>query len=521
MGDLPVKRARRALLSVTDKGRLDEIAAVLESYDYQLIASGGTARYLRDNGFRVTDVSEITGFPEIFGGRVKTLHPLVHGGILGKNLADFEAPAVAALGVEPIDVVVVNLYAFAAALAQGLPPPEMIEQIDVGGPTMVRAAAKNHRRVTVLTDPAQYEEFLHDIRAHGGETSEGFRRRLAAAAFRHTAAYDAAIADWFTAYAEADGTAPTTTVRLPLRYGENPHQKAWLELPAPAPGAGELSAVGLTLHGGKELSYNNLVDLVAALKLVSDHGESCCAVIKHTNPCGFGIGQPATALARALLCDPVSAFGGIYAFNREIDDACAAALAERFLELVVAPRFTDEALARLQKKKNLRVLSCALPVFAAATRGRSRVFGRVALHQEEDEGFPELTTWKVVAGAEPDAATRRALTLAWTVCKHGKSNAIVLASPEATLGCGFGQMSRVDSVKLAVRKAGEQGLDLAGCAAASDGFFPFPDGVEELARAGVRAVIAPGGSIRDDEVAAAAQALGVTLILTDRRHFNH
>ncbi len=520
MGEVPVKRTRRALLSVTDKGRLDEVAAVLESYDYQLIASGGTAGYLRANGFQVTDVSEVTGFPEIFGGRVKTLHPLIHGGILGKDLADFDDPAVAALALQPIDVVIVNLYAFEAALARGLPPPEMIEQIDVGGPTMVRAAAKNHRRVAVLTDPAQYEEFLYDLRAHGGETSEEFRRRLAAAAFRLTAAYDAAIAGWINAYAEEEAAAGAT-VKLPLRYGENPHQKAWLELPAPAPGAAELSSVGLVLHGGKELSYNNLVDLVAALKLVSDHGESCCAVIKHTNPCGFGLGQPAAALARALLCDPVSAFGGIYAFNREIDDACAAALAERFLELVVAPRYTDEALTRLTKKKNLRVLSCQLPVFAAATRGRSRVFGRVALHQEEDEGFPELTSWRVVAGEEPDAATRRALTLAWTVCKHGKSNAIVLASPEATLGCGFGQMSRVDSVKLAVRKAGEQGLDLAGCVAASDGFFPFPDGVEELARAGVRAVIAPGGSIRDDEVAAAAQALGVTLILTDRRHFNH
>jgi phosphoribosylaminoimidazolecarboxamide formyltransferase/IMP cyclohydrolase len=521
MDDVSVNRTRRALLSVTDKGRLDEVAAVLESFDYQLIASGGTARYLRDNGFQVTDVSEVTGFPEIFGGRVKTLHPLIHGGILGKTLVDFNEPGVAALAVLPIDVVVVNLYAFEAALAFGLPAEEMIEQIDVGGPTMVRAAAKNHERVTVLTDPEQYEEFLHDIRANGGETSEDFRRRLAAAAFRRTAAYDAAIAGWITTYAEGDLAPSATTVKLPLRYGENPHQQAWLELPAPAPGGGELSSVGLTLHGGKDLSYNNLVDLVAALKLVADYGGSCCAVVKHTNPCGFGLGAPIEALQRALLCDPVSAFGGIYAFNREIDDACAAALAERFLELVVAPRFSDGALACLAKKKNLRVLSCQLPVFAAATRGRSRVFGRVVLHQDEDDGFPELSTWRVVAGEEPDAATRRALTLAWVVCKHGKSNAIVLASPDATLGCGFGQMSRVDSVKLAVRKAGEQGLDLTGCAAASDGFFPFPDGVEELARAGVRAVIAPGGSIRDEDVAAVARALGLTLILTDRRHFNH
>lgn len=519
--DHPASRPRRALLSVTDKTRLEDVAAVLESYDYELVASGGTARYLRDNGFRVREVSEVTGFPEIFGGRVKTLHPLIHGGILGKALDDFAEPSVAALGLAPVDVVVVNLYAFESSLAKGLPPPEMIEQIDVGGPTMVRAAAKNHRRVTVLTDPAQYEEFLHDIRAHRGDTSEDFRRRLAAAAFRHTAQYDAAIAGWMTAYAEDGAAGPTASATLPLRYGENPHQQAWLEVAGVAPSADPLGAVGLTVHGGKELSYNNLVDLVAAVKVVCDSAESACAVIKHTNPCGFGLGAPAAALERALRCDPVSAYGGITAFNRPIDDACGADLAGRFLEVVVAPSYSEAALAQLTRKKNLRVLSCDLPTFVMATRGRVRAFGRLALRQDEDEGFPELATWRVVSGAEPDAETRRALTLAWTVCKHGKSNAIVLASAESTLGCGFGQMSRVDSVKLAIRKAGEQGIDLAGCVAASDGFFPFPDGIEELARAGVRCVIAPGGSIRDDEVAAAAQALGITLIRTDRRHFNH
>jgi phosphoribosylaminoimidazolecarboxamide formyltransferase/IMP cyclohydrolase len=279
--------------------------------------------------------------------------------------------------------------------------------------------------------------------------------------------------------------------------------------------------VGLRQHGGKVLSYNNIVDLVAAVKLALDVDEAACAVIKHTNPCGFGLGPAATALERALRCDPVSAFGGVFAFNGEVDAAAAEILAGRFLEIVAAPAFSEEALARLTRKKNVRVLTYAPDRFLAATRGRVRAFGEIVLRQDEDEGFPELETWNVAAGDEPDPATRRALAAMWRVCKHGKSNAIVLGNAEGTLGCGFGQMSRVDSVKLAVGKAREQGLDLDGCVAASDGFFPFPDGVEALAHAGARAVIAPGGSIRDDEVAAAAGKLGLTFVLTDRRHFNH
>ncbi len=518
MGEHTVKRVRRALLSVTDKTRLEDVAAVLASYDYELVASGGTATYLRDHRFDVTDVSQVTGFPEIFGGRVKTLHPLIHGGILGKTLADYDDPAIAALELQPFDIVVVNLYDFADALARNLEPAKMVDQVDIGGPAMLRAAAKNFGRVAVLTSPAQYEEFLHEVRRHDGDTDIEFRRRLAADAFLLTAKYDAAIAGWF---ATQTGGSSSATARLGLRYGENPHQQASLVVPAPHAGAGELSGLGLEMHGGKELSYNNIVDLVAALKLVADSAESCCAVLKHTNPCGFGLGESREALARALLCDPVSAFGGIFAFNRPIDADTANDLAGRFLEVVVAPAFAEEALARLRKKKNVRVLSCDLSVFTAATRDRSRSYGQLVLHQDEDRGFPELASWRVAAGDEPDAGMRRALTLAWMVAKHGKSNAIVLADETATLGCGFGQMSRVDSVKLAVRKAADQNLDLQGCVAASDGFFPFPDGVEALAAAGARAVIAPGGSIRDDEVAAAAQKLGVTLIFTDRRHFNH
>ncbi len=524
---VPVPVKRRALLSVTDKSQLDHVASLLESYDYELIASGGTAAWLRDHGFAVTAVESITGFPEVFGGRVKTLHPLIHGGILGHAHEDFAAPELAPLGLAPIDVVVVNLYRFATALASDAPPAELIEQIDIGGPAMLRAAAKNHQRVTLLTSPDQYDEFLHECRAGDGVPSAAFRRRCALAGFRLTAAYDAAIADWLATQvsgqaAGADtpvGAAQESTRRIALRYGENPHQGATLLVPEHP--AGDLAGVGLHQHGGKALSYNNLVDLVAAVKLVLDADASCCAVIKHTNPCGLGLGAPARALEKALICDPVSAFGGIFAFNREVDLACAESLAGRFLEVVVAPAYSDDALARLLKRKNVRVMTWDPAVFPAATEGRARRWGRLVLEQEEDRGFPELADWQVVAGEEPDAATRADLALAWTVCKHGKSNAIVLARDGATLGCGFGQMSRVDSVKLAVRKAADQGLDLQGAVAASDGFFPFPDGVEALARAGARWVIAPGGSIRDEEVAAAARDLGITLILASRRHFNH
>ena len=514
MDSVPV--IRRALLSVTDKSHLDDVASLLRSYDYQLLASGGTAAYLSEHGFPVTEVSEVTGFPEIFGGRVKTIHPLIHGGILGKEHEDFEDPEIAELGLLPIDVVVVNLYAFEDALAKGLPEKEMVEQVDIGGPAMLRAAAKNYHRVTVLTSPDQYEEFLHETRAGDGVPSLGFRKRCAQVGFERMAQYNAAIAGWL---AGPDSGDSSETQDIALRYGENPHQEATLTVPASADG--DLSSVGLVQHGGKALSYNNLVDLVAAVKLVLDVDASCCGVLKHTNPCGFGLGDPAVALEKALICDPVSAFGGIFAFNREVDLATAEALAGRFLEVVVAPSYSDDALKRLLKKKNLRVMTWDPAVFPSATRGKSRSWGRLVLSQSEDEGFTELTDWKLVAGNEPSDAVRRDLSLGWKVCKHGKSNAIVLARDGATLGCGFGQMSRVDSVKLAVTKAGDQGLDLNGCVAASDGFFPFPDGIEALAAAGVTTVIAPGGSIRDDEVAARANELGLTLILTSRRHFNH
>ena len=513
MAGVPV-RNRRALLSVTDKTGLAAFAGGLLGHGYELVASGGTAAALREAGLPVTDVDALTGYPEIFGGRVKTLHPAIHGGILGPDEASFAD--VASLGIAPIDLVAVNLYRFGEARAQGGEDAQLVGKIDVGGPTMLRAAAKNFARVTVVPSPAHYAEVLAELDANDGATTLPLRRRLAAATFRLTERYDDAIAAWL------EGLTGGGDCGVPLRYGENPHQGARLFLPDPgAATSADLASVGLTLHGGKELSYNNLVDLIAGLKLAGDFTDRCCAILKHTNPCGFALGAPAAALERALRCDPVSAFGGVFAFNAIVDEAAAAMMAERFLEIVAAPGYTPEALALLTRKKNVRVLTADLPVFLAATRGRSRGWGGLVLRQDEDEGFPELADWRLAAGPEPDAATRTGLALGWKVAKHGKSNAIVLCDAVGTLGCGFGQMSRVDSVELAIGKARAQGLELAGALAASDGFFPFPDGIEKLAAAGVRAVVAPSGSIRDADVAARAGELGVTLMLAGRRHFNH
>jgi phosphoribosylaminoimidazolecarboxamide formyltransferase/IMP cyclohydrolase len=504
----PVENQPRALLSVTDKTRLTEIGKLLHSYGYELVASGGTARHLREQNVPVTGVSELTGYPEIFGGRVKTLHPAIHGGILGPSMESFAETA--ELGIGPIDLVVVNLYRFRDAVAAGAGEAETVEKIDIGGPTLLRAAAKNFSRVTVVCDPAQYDELIIELEQGEGRTSPGFRRRMAGAAFRLVEQYNEAIAAWFEGAGE-----------IPLRYGENPHQEAALHLPAAPAGQSPLAGIGLTQHGGKELSYNNIVDLVAAVKLVGDFEQPCCGILKHTNPCGFGLGEGLDGLERALKCDPVSAFGGVFAFNAPVDEETAEVLAKRFLEIIVAPEFTPQALARLTRKKNVRVLTVDQNRFLNGTRNRTRAWGELVLTQGEDEGFPELAEWNVVAGEEPDTATRTALEMVWKICKHGKSNAIVLGDMTATLGMGFGQMSRVDSTELAIMKAGNQDLDLQGCVVASDGFFPFPDGIEKLAAAGARAVIAPGGSIRDDEVAEAARKLGLTLILTNRRHFNH
>jgi len=517
----PIDRRRRALLSVTDKRGLVELAKALSAYEYELIASGGTARHLRDHGCDVREVSDLTGFPEVFGGRVKTLHPLIHGGILGKREEDFAE--VGNLGMTPIDLVCVNLYRFEDAVTTEAEEATILEQIDIGGPALLRAAAKNFPRVTVLSDPDFYNECKTELQSHGGNTSLEFRRRMAASTFARITAYNRAIAQWLGNTVSQDSASEEMCDErfISLRYGENPHQRAWLELPPGHDGKPNLGSIGLQQLGGKELSYNNLVDLVAALKLVCDFTEPCCAVIKHTNPCGFGLGETTVALERALLADPVSAFGGVFAFNAPVELAAADRLGKMFYEIVAAPDYSEETLAKLRKKKNVRILTYERNVFMTHTVGKSRAFGKLVLYQDEDSNFPELQEWTLAAGPEPEPTQIKALTTMWKVCKHGKSNAIVIGDENGTLGVGFGQMSRVDSVLIAIRKAAAQNLPLIGAVAASDGFFPFPDGVERLAEAGIEAVIAPGGSIRDEEVAAAAQKLGITLILTNRRHFNH
>ena len=494
--------ARRALLSVTNKEGLVDFGRALVERGFELLASGGTARVLAEGGLPVCEIADLTGQPEILGGRVKTLHPAVHAGILAPRAEDLEGT-----GFAPIDLVVVNLYDFAGALARTEDEAERIEQIDIGGPTLLRAAAKNFARTTVLCDPDQYAEFLRAFDEGDGVPSLDFRRACAGRVFAQTQAYDELVArELFAATGH------------PLRYGENPHQGAsWRVL-----GGGGLEALGLRSNGGKPLSYNNLLDLVATLKLSLDLPDDGCVIVKHTNPCGVGRGATAVeAFGNALACDPVSAFGGIVAFGRAVDEEAAAALAERFLEVVVAPDYRPAAREILSRKKNLRWLDVERQRFATATRGNTRRWGRLELVQDEDEGFEELRAHQLVAGPRPDDALRAAGELAWKVAKHVKSNAIVLAGPQGTLGIGAGQMSRVDSCRLAVEKASAAGLSIEGCAAASDGFFPFPDGIELLAEAGVRCIFQPGGSIRDEEVAAAAEARGVSLLLTGRRHFRH
>lgn len=511
--DPGLKRPRRALFSVTDKTGLAELAARLQEHGYDFVASGGTASHLREHGFEVTDVSEVTGFPEIFGGRVKTLHPRIFGGILGAKEEDFDA--VADQAVDPVDVVVCNLYDFATAVAAGSEHAAVIEKIDIGGPSLLRAAAKNHARVCVLSDPADYAAFAEACSDGAGFPAAGFRRRMAAETFIRVTDYDAQIADYFA------GDVHEGHLGVELRYGENPHQQAELFLPGEDP-EDPLAGMGMSQLNGKQLSYNNLLDVIAAAKLVNDLEGVACAAFKHTNPCGVGTADtPAEALERALRCDPESAFGGIFAFTCEVDMASVEILRKRFCEVVLAPAYAEDALAILCKKKNLRVIVCDLAAFAAATRGQGRAFGQVQLHQQEDEGFPELAAWSHVAGPEPDARLRGALAFNWRVCKHVKSNAIVLGDHENTLGIGAGQMSRVDSTRIAIRKAGDQELDLRGCVCASDAFFPFADSIERLHEVGVQGVIAPGGSIRDEEVIAAAERLGITLIHTNRRHFRH
>ena len=543
---LGAKPIRRALLSVTDKSGLVEFARALAGFGVELVSTGGTARALREGGLSVKDIGELTGFPEMLDGRVKTLHPRVHGGLLYiRGNAEHEA-AVAAHGIQPIDMVVVNLYAFEKTAAQaGVAFGHLIENIDIGGPSMVRSAAKNFEDVAIVTRVSDYPALIQEMKsAHGAALSRATRWRLAKQAFALTAAYDAAIANTLeriggvpsdrssslgriaeapapeaTAVPDESALPVTLRINLPLaqtlRYGENPHQRAALY----ADGSG-LGIAGAAQLQGKELSYNNLVDLDACWELAQEFpsGESDPAVVvivKHTNPCGAATGTTILeAYRKALACDPVSAFGGVIGINRVVDGAAAEEIAKLFVEAIAAPGFSLEARERFAAKKNLRLVEVKA---APANPVVKNVSGGLLL-QDADTGRVTESELKVVTWRPPTTEELRSLLFAWRVSKHVKSNAIVYARDGQTLGVGAGQMSRVDAAKFGAMKAA---LPLKGCVAASDAFFPFPDGLEAVAQAGATAVIQPGGSAHDDEVIAAADKLGLAMVFTGIRHFRH
>jgi phosphoribosylaminoimidazolecarboxamide formyltransferase/IMP cyclohydrolase len=513
----------RALISVYDKAGLEELAAGLHAAGVEIVSTGSTAARITAAGVPVTPVEQLTGFPECLDGRVKTLHPRVHAGLLADIARPGHQAELAQLGVEPFQLLVSNLYPFEATVASGAAPAECVEQIDIGGPAMVRAAAKNHGSVAVVVEPSRYADVLAAL-AEGGFTLEQ-RRGLAAEAFAHTAAYDVAVASWFASGYAPDETAgnsgwPKVAGALwrradVLRYGENPHQRAALY----STGRGEGIAAAELLHG-KAMSYNNYVDADAARRAAYDFAEPCVAIIKHSNPCGIAIGADlAQAHAKAHACDPVSAFGGVIAANGPVTAAMARQVKDVFTEVVIAPGFDAEALDILTASKNLRLLRCAPP-----DRGRSvewrPVTGGMLLQSADQVGEPgdDPANWELKAGAPATAAQLEDLAFAWKACRSVKSNAILLASGGASVGVGMGQVNRVDSARLAVIRAGERA---AGSVAASDAYFPFPDGLEILAEAGVRAVAEPGGSIRDQLVIEAAQAAGITLYFTGVRHFYH
>ena len=508
-----------ALISVSDKTGLDDFARQLRELGWKIVSTGGTARSLRDAGCEVLEVSRHTGFPEILGGRVKTLHPWVFAGILAAPTAEHEAE-LSELEIPNIDLVVVNLYPFRETVARDdADLEEAVEQIDIGGPSLIRAAAKNHARVTVVVDPADYAEILSVLGS--GESGEDFRRRLAVKAFRHTAAYDAAIAAHLPRLMGEERPAAAAEVaetllrcrEVELRYGENPHQ--WGVLARREPMAG---LAGARQIQGKALSYNNLGDATGAWRLVWDLPGAGVVVIKHANPCGVGLDDDmAEAFRKARATDPISAFGGVIAANQEVVRVFAEVVMEQFAEVVIAPGFDPDALGVFADKKNLRVLE-AEPASGSALVVRDIDGG--FLIQESDTGW-EGEEREFVTDRKPVEQEMRALELTWRVVKHVSSNAIVVGAEDRILGIGAGQMSRVDAAKIAVAKATEMDHDLTGSVAASDAFFPFPDGVEALHAAGVKAVIQPGGSIRDNDVIEACNQLGVAMVLTRRRHFRH
>jgi phosphoribosylaminoimidazolecarboxamide formyltransferase/IMP cyclohydrolase len=509
---------RRALIGVSDKAGLLELATGLHANGVEIVSTGGTAKVIADAGVPVTPVEQVTGFPESLDGRVKTLHPRVHAGLLADLRKPEHVAQLSDLGIEPFDLLVVNLYPFARTVASGASPDECVEQIDIGGPAMVRAAAKNHASVAVVVDPARYDWVLESVR--GGGFTLADRQGLAADAYRHTATYDIAVASWMgsvlapSSEVFPDWVGASWERRNVLRYGENPHQKAALYTSG-KPGL----ATAEQLHG-KEMSYNNYLDSDAAWRAAYDHELPCVAIIKHNNPCGIAVSETdlAEAHRKAHACDPVSAYGGVIAANREVSVEMAEQVAEVFTEVIVAPSFADGAVDVLMRKKNIRILVASPP-----SRGGPEfraVSGGLLMQQSDiiDAPGDDPAKWSLATGAPVDEATLADLAFAWRTCRAVKSNAIVLASGGATVGVGMGQVNRVDAAKLAVARAGDRAR---GSVAASDAFFPFPDGPELLMEAGIRAIVQPGGSVRDAEVIAAAEAAGVPVYLTGTRHFAH
>jgi len=521
---------KRALLSVSDKTGLIELAQSLAARGVELLSTGGSARAMRDAGLEVRDVAEVTGFPEMMDGRVKTLHPKVHGGLLALRDNEAHVAAMEDHGIEGIDLLVVNLYPFEATVAKGADYDTCIENIDIGGPAMIRAAAKNHAFVNVVTDPEDYAALLAQLDENDGATSYAFRQQLALTAYARTAAYDAAVSNWMAGALGQETPrrrAFAGTLKQTLRYGENSHQKAAFYID----GSGREGVATAQQHQGKELSYNNINDTDAAFELVAEFGTDtpACAIIKHANPCGVAVGATLLdAYKAAFDCDRTSAFGGIVALNQPLDAATAEEITGIFTEVVIAPGASDDAKAIFAAKKNLRLLTTGgLPDVRAGGLAYRQVAGGL-LVQDKDNGFVGMDDLKVVTKKAPSEDQMRDLLFAWKVAKHVKSNAIVYVRNGATVGVGAGQMSRVDSALIAAKKAERMAEALGlpqpltiGSAVASDAFFPFPDGLMEAAAAGATCVIQPGGSMRDDEVIAAADEAGLAMVFTGMRHFRH
>ena len=522
-------RIQRALISVSDKQGIVEFSRALSELDIEIISTGGTAALLRDNKIPVRDVAEITGFPEMMDGRVKTLHPKVHGGILALRDNPEHVAKMKEHGIAPIDLVVVNLYPFEATVARGAAFEEIVENIDIGGPSMVRAAAKNHHDVGVVVDPEDYGPIIDEIRANGVALSDATRFRLFTKAFEHTAHYDGALSNYFASLnenKEPTRWGKTFNIQVSkiqdMRYGENPHQSAAFY---GTRGDAGPSIARAKQFQGKELSFNNILDADAALSTVLEFSDIATVAIKHNNPCGVALSKKSLAdsFRKAKACDPVSIFGGVIAFNRPVDEETAKELKDIFLEIVIAPSFTLEAKAVLSSAKrllNIRLLELDMSQPQGGGYDLRRVRGGMLI-QDWDTGKIDVHTCKVATERKPTEAEYQALDFAWRVCRHVKSNTIVFAAPDQVLGVGAGQMSRIDSTKIAVMRAATHGLDLKGSAVASDAFYPFRDGLDEAANAGAKSVIQPGGSIKDEEVIAAANEHGIAMIFTGMRHFRH